>query len=484
MRSSVRRYPRMASVVHRRTPQVRTVAACLVLVAVVFSISSAAGTPPEKHQAPTNIILLVTDDHRWDALGVYGNDVIHTPNIDRMAEEGVLFENMFVTTSICAPSRATIMTGQYPSRHGIRTFGVELSRDQLQDTYMGQLKRAGYSVGFIGKWGVGTPPENFFDYDRAFAGQGQYSVTTDDGEERHLTGVMGDRALEFLDQTPDDIPFVLSISFKAAHVQDSYNVRDTLYPFDPSLRALYSDTDIPLPEKADPKYYEQLPSFLRNSENRMRWAVRFWGPDRTQKSLKGYYRLISGVDREVGRIREKLQETGMAENTVIIFTSENGMFMGEYGFTGKWYPHEESLRIPLIVFDPRLEESERGQRRDEMALTTDIAPTILDLADVENEAEIQGRSVVPLIHRDDVSWRTEFFYEHLFEHPRIPATEAVRTERWKYIRYVDREPVYEQLFDLQNDPKEVENLMHTEGHDSVKTEMRRKWKQWHEDVRR
>lgn len=454
-----------------------TVYAALLILLV--STSGVEANPPES----PNIILLVTDDHRWDALGAYGNDVIRTPNIDRMAGEGVLFENMFVTTSICAPSRATIMTGQYPSRHGIRGFGTELSPTQLQHTYMGQLKRAGYRVGFIGKWGVGDPPEDFLDYDRAFPGQGQYTVTSEGGEERHLTSVMGDQALAFLERQSDETPFVLSISFKAAHVQDSYDVSETLYPFDPSLSDLYSDTTIPLPEKADPKYFEQLPAFLRNSENRMRWAVRFWGPDRSQQSLKGYYRLISGVDREVGRIREKLEETGMAENTIVIFTSENGMFMGEYGFTGKWYPHEESLRIPLIVFDPRLEESKRGQRRTEMTLTTDIAPSILELAGVDNAAAMQGRSVVPLLRGAEVSWRTEFFYEHLFEHPRIPATEAVRTERWKYIRYVDREPVYEQLFNLENDPMEVENLMRSDGHESVKRKMRRKWRQWHERVR-
>lgn len=453
-----------------------------MLLALPLTIASAKSQDSEQAPKSPNIILLVTDDQRWDALGAYGNPVIQTPNLDRMAGQGVLFENMFVTTSICAPSRATIMTGQYPSRHGIRDFRTSLSHNQLKQSYMGQLKKAGYRIGFIGKWGVGTPPQNFLDYDKTFPGQGHFFHDIN-GEKKHLTGIMGDQALEFLDQSSSGSPFMLSISFKAAHVQDSYDVSATLYPYDPAYTDLYKDTVIPMPEKAAPKYYEQLPAFLKNSENRMRWAVRFWGPERAQETMKGYYRLITGVDNQVRRIRQKLEETGLDENTIIIFTSENGMFMGEYGWTGKWYPHEESLRIPLIVHDPRLEETRRGKKLREMVLTLDMAPTILDLAGVGNKQHMQGRSVVPLLRGEKTNWREEFFYEHLFEHPRIPKTEAVRTERWKYIRYVDRQPVYEQLFDLKNDPDEVHNLMLIEGHESVKKAMRRKWEAWHANVR-
>src|SRR5699024_8450943 len=219
------------------------------------------------------VILLVTDDQRWDAVGAYGNDIIQTPNIDQMAEEGTLFENMFATTSICAPSRASIMTGQYPSRHGVRDFKTSLTKDQLKQTYMGQLKKAGYRIGFIGKWGVGDPPKNFLNYNKTFPGQGHYFHEID-GEKRHLTSIMGDQALEFIDQSSSDKPFSLSISFKSPHVQDSYNVSDSLYQFDPALSDLYKDVTMPMPEKADPKYFEQLPDFLKDSENRMRWAVR------------------------------------------------------------------------------------------------------------------------------------------------------------------------------------------------------------------
>lgn len=442
-------------------------------------------TVRHNQDSPPNIILLVTDDHRWDALGAYGNEIIETPHIDQMAGQGVLFENMFVTTSICAPSRATIMTGQYPSRHGIRDFGTSLTHDQLKQSYIGQLKSAGYRTGFIGKWGVGTPPDPespWLDYDKTFPGQGQY-FHEQNGNKYHLTGMMGDQALEFLDQHSSEKPFMLSVSFKAAHVQDSYDVSDALYQFDPALGDLYNDVEIPLSPKADNRYYQQLPEFLKNSENRMRWAVRFWGPERAQESIKGYYRLISGVDRQVGRIRKKLEENGMDENTVIIFTSENGMYMGEYGWTGKWYPHEESLRIPLIVYDPRLNESQKGKRLDHMALTIDLAPTILDLANITPGVDMQGQSLVPLVQGERINWRKEFFYEHLFEHPRIPKTEAVRTGRWKYIRYVDQEPVYEQLFDLESDPLEVGNLMLSEGNKAIKKRMRRKWKEWHQKVR-
>lgn len=465
--------------------KVLTIFIYVLQFSLLTASSASTSTGPQARdgiQKPPNIILLVTDDQRWDALGAYGNNIIHTPNIDRMASEGILFENMFVTTSICAPSRATIMTGQYPSRHGIRDFRTSLTQEQLRQTYMGRLKSAGYRIGFIGKWGVGTSPENFLDYDKTFPGQGHYFPDIN-GEKRHLTSVMGDQALEFLEKRSSDQPFMLSISFKAAHVQDSYDVSSDQFQYDPELSELYDNTDIPIPEKADPKYYEQLPEFLKDSENRMRWAVRFWGPARAQESWKGYYRLISGVDRQVRRIREKLEAIGEDENTIIIYTSDNGMFMGEYGWSGKWYPHEESIRIPLIVYDPRLNESRKGSRPGQQVLTIDIAPTILDLAGIRNSTKMQGRSLVPLLYGEKPVWRSEFFYEHLFKHPRIPKTEAVYTERWKYIRYVDQKPVYEQLFDLKNDPDEVHNLISDDKYESIKNMMRRKWKKWYLKVR-
>jgi arylsulfatase A-like enzyme len=413
-----------------------------------------------------NIVFLLTDDQRWDTLGCYGNTIIETPNIDDLAARGVVFDRNFVSTSICAPNRACILTGQYAARHGMWKFDTPLRSEQLAQTYPALLREAGYRTGFIGKYGVGNPPGKvLFDFDRGFPGQGSFFVELG-GRRRHLTSVMADQAEEFLDGCTAEEPFQLSISFKAPHVQDSPSVKSLQFPFDPApaIANLYRDVQIPLPTTASHDYHNRLPDFLKNSESRARWAIRYWGPGRTQESLKGYYRLISGVDRAVGRIVKKLREKGFAENTVIIFTSDNGQFLGEYGFAGKWYPHEPSIRVPLVVFDPRLAESRRGSRCQAFTLSVDMAPTMLGLAGVEIPEVVQGKSLLPLIQGElPADWRKEIYYEHHFVAPPqwnmyIPRNEGIRTERWKYIQYVDSQPLFEELYDLEVDPDETTNL--------------------------
>jgi arylsulfatase A-like enzyme len=427
-------------------------AAAVLLLATLASASFAQAA-----ERPMNVIFLLADDQRWDTLGSYGNPVIQTPELDQLAREGVRFEHMFVTTSICVTSRASFITGQYARRHGIWGFETELSPTQLAESYLGRMKAAGYHLGFIGKWGVGDPPKGYFDYDRTFPGQGTFILDVD-GETRHLTSVMGDQAIEFVSTAPDDRPFCLSVSFKAAHVQDSYDITDTPFPCDPALSDLYEDVEIEPPVSALPQFFERLPPSLQNSEARLRWAIRFWGPARYQESVKGYYRLVTGIDRVVGRLRATLEEQGLADTTAIVYTGDNGFFLGEYGLAGKWTPHEASIRVPLLVYDPRLPAGARGRVRPEMALNIDIAPTLLAFAGLDPSASMQGESLLPLVSGESPEWRTEFFYEHLFEHPRLPRMEGVRTEQWKYIRYVDEDPNIEELYDLRRDPQELENL--------------------------
>jgi arylsulfatase A-like enzyme len=415
--------------------------------------SSLRSQPKGEPEGRPNIILLLTDDQRWDALGAAGNSVIRTPNLDRLASQGIIFENAFVTTSICATSRASIITGQYARRHGVWDFQTALSPAQLTESYLGVLKAAGYRLGFIGKWGVSSPPSGLFDYSKAFGGQGNYFVESD-GETRHLTSIMGDQAVEFLGGTDAATPFCLSVSFKAPHVQDSYDLSQPPFPFDPSLEDLYEDVLIEPPARSTPSHFEGLPVFLKNSENRMRWAVRFWGPQRYQESVKGYYRLITGVDTAVGRILEEVRRRGLDQNTVVIFTSDNGFFLGEYGLAGKWLPYEASIRVPLVVFDPRSNRRATG-RRTHMVLNIDVAPTIVDLAGLQIPPRMQGRSLLPLIESPSTTGRVDFFYEHLFEHPRIPPVEALRTSKLKYVRYLD--PDREELYNLVSDPLETVN---------------------------
>jgi arylsulfatase A-like enzyme len=448
-----------------------------LLLSLIASASLTCAAEP-----PLNVIFLLADDQRWDTLGVYGNPIVQTPELDQLAHEGVRFEHMFVTTSLCVTSRASFITGQYARRHRIWDFETELSPEQLADSYLGRMKAAGYHLGFIGKYGVGDPPKDYFDYDRTFPGQGRFILAVA-GETRHLTSVMADQAVEFVRTAPAGRPFCLSVSFKAAHVQDSYDITDEPFPYDPALSDLYEDVEIEPPVSARPEFFARLPRILQDSEARLRWAVRFWGPTRHQESVKGYYRLVTGIDRAVGRIRKALEEQGLSDNTAIIYTGDNGVFLGEYGLAGKWTPHEPSIRVPLLVHDPRLPARARGISRSQMALNIDIAPTLLELAGLEPSASMQGRSLMPLVRGKSTEWRTGFFYEHVFEHPRIPKTEGVRTEGWKYIRYVETEPALEELYDLRRDPQELENLVGREEWTPVLDRLRQAWSDWREKAR-
>lgn len=433
-----------------------------LLVAVVAMKAVAADAV--EHSRP-NIIFLLTDDQRWDTLGCYGNRIIHTPHLDALSARGATFDRAFVTTAICAPNRACILTGQYCARHGMWEFDKELPPPQLAETYLALLKQAGYRTGFIGKYGVGKPPEELLDFNRAFPGQGNFLVRQPDGTTIHLDRLMGLQAVEFLQGCRADQPFHLSVSFKGPHVQDSPSVKSVQYPFDPApeIAELYRDITIPPPPTAHSDLFERFPDFIKNSENRSRWAVRYWGPERTQESLKGYYRLISGVDLAVGRIVAALEERGLADNTVILFSSDHGQYLGDYGLAGKWYPHEVSIRVPLIIHDPRLPAERRGVRLADFALSIDLAPTMLDLAGVDVPPRMQGRSLLPLLRGErPADWRQEFFYEHHFVPPwegmSIPRSEAIRTQCWKYIQYIDSRPLFEELYDLETDPLETVNL--------------------------
>ncbi len=441
------------------------------LGALAYGRVLAAGATGAKRKRP-NIIFLLTDDHRWDMLGCMGNRIIQTPNIDEMAAGGVRFVNMFVTTSICATSRASIFSGQYARRHGIHDFVTAFSAEAWDQTYPAQLRKAGYRLGLIGKYGVGRDRDfrkDTFDYWQGIPGQPKYEHRDSDGNYKHLTQMLGEQSVEFLQGGTKEQPFCLSVSFKAPHVQDE-DPRQFIY--DPVYKDLYKDAMVPVPRTATDKHLQALPEFLRDDETtaRVRWKRRFATPELYQEMIKGYYRLITGVDVVVGRIRRELDRLGLADNTVILFTGDNGFFLGEHGLAGKWYGYEESIRVPLVVYDPRLPASLRGTARREMVLNVDLAPTMLSLAGVAAPEVMQGADLSPLIRGRSIPWRTDFLYEHLFDlrpggrtTSLIPKCEGVVSERYKYLRYVEQNPPYEQLFDRKNDPGEERNLVgHTD----------------------
>ncbi len=435
-------------------------------VAGLSSRITGVASPPTEGRKP-NLVFLLTDDQRWDSLGCMGNPIIQTPHIDSLAREGVLFKNNFVTTAICCSSRASFFSGRYAGSMDLHRFDKPLPEDIWRTSYPMLLRMAGYRTGFIGKFGLGEPlPDKDFDFWEGFPGQGNF-YEGKPFKGKHLTHRMGEQAVEFLNGCRPEQPFCLSISFKAPHSNPEVAER----PFAPDKRdlKLYSDVEIPLAKTASEESRQRLPEFLRESEGYIRREA--WFKD-VQETTRDYYRLITGVDRVVGEILAQLDRSGLRDNTIIIFTSDNGYFLGEKGFEGKWLMYEESIRTPLVVFDPRLPAELRGRRLDPMTLNVDIAPTLLDLAGIEIPKPMKGLSLVPLLQGESPSWRKDWYYEHLFPHPKIPRNEGIRTERWKYIRYLDTQPVYEELYDLANDPLEETNLAAIPEHQTVLKELR------------
>ena len=439
----------------------------------------AIGSAHAAQSPPPNILFLLADDLRADTLGCAGNKIVQTPNIDALAKRGTLFRNAFVTTSICCVSRASIFSGQYARRHGIEDFKTPFTQAQWSNTYPMLLRTAGYHTGFIGKFGVGeVMPTNAFDYWDGFPGQGRYFASN---TPVHLTRRMGDSALRFLGQ-PDARPFCLSISFKAPHVQDE--ARDRSFPPDPQDEALYVNARIPLPKNYSVDAFARLPAFVQNSEGHTRWRRRFATPEMRERNVKDYYRLITGMDREIGRMLAALDELHLATNTLVVFASDNGYFLGERGLTDKFLMFEESIRVPLIVFDPRAPRRERGRQRDEMVLNIDLAPTLLDVAGVAIPGTMQGTSLRPLVNGAKVPWRKDWFYEHHFSFGgKIPEVEGVRTERWKYFRYTAATPPVEELYDLKQDPLETRNLASEARSAQELATLRARWSQLRNESR-
>ena len=431
---------------------------------------------PEASVERPNLILLVTDDHPFDALGCAGHPVLRTPHMDSLAYGGVRFTHAFVTTPICAASRASILSGRYERAHGY-TFGQPaLSETIVQQSYPSLLRRAGYRVGFVGKLGVHVSREGrqemFEDFtsgtypyfrERPASEEGR----SDEAPPRHLTELNTERAITFL-RAKDDRPFCLSLSFQAPHAEDD---NPDQYVWPASCDGLYSEDAIPPPETAGTAFFEKLPDFLRCGLNRERWHWRFDTPEKHTRMVKGYYRMLSGVDVGIGRLLATLDELGLSGNTVILLIGDNGYFLGERGYAGKWTMHERSIRVPLIVFDPRREREQGGELTDAFALNVDIAPTLLDLAGVEVPESMQGRSLRPLLEGASPAWRAEVFTERLWDFDRIPRTEGLRTRDWKYIRYLDH-PEYEELYDLRSDPQEENNLARLESYAQRLKELR------------
>ena len=418
-------------------------------LALVAPLASAA-TPSK----PLNIVVLYADDWRHDTLGAAGHPVVKTPHLDQLATEGMRFTHNCVTTAICGVSRATLLTGQWMSRHGNPAFAMFTT--PWAETYPGLLRRNGYHVGHIGKWHNGTFPQDKFDFGRAYSGT--HWIREADGTKIHVTQKNENDALEFLRTRPTDKPFVLTLAFFATHAEDQNPLQ---FLPQPASMELYKDTVIPVPKTSSDEDFKRLPPFIANEQNegRVRYHWRFDTPEKYQTMMKNYYRLATEVDATCGRVLATLRQQGLLENTLVIFTADNGYFHAEHGLADKWYPYEESIRTPLIVRDPRMPAALRGQTNDDFTLNVDLAPTFLAAAGIAAPARMQGRDLSSLYLASNApAWRTEFFYEHatIKNIHFIPSSEALVRKEVKYLYWPDFQ--HEELFDLTADRAETHNL--------------------------
>ncbi|QHI70773.1 sulfatase family protein [Tichowtungia aerotolerans] len=429
----------------------------VVVFVAVFSFNVRAEKRP-------NIIFLLTDDQRWDTLGCNGNDVIQTPHVDSLASGGVNFRNTFATTPICVISRASILTGQYMRSHGIRDFNKPFTPEQMSMTYPSILRRHGYFTGFTGKWGVGAEQFNYdlykdeFDFWRGQPDQDLYWKDGKDGTHQNVR--MSDDADDFMALAKKSgKPFCLSISFKAPH--------GPWHEYEPEIFATIDQSKMPIPETFTKEAWDLQPDFIKTSigANEASPARDFRFNKKTnehhQHLIAQYYALIEGVDASVGRILDSLKKYGLDDNTVLIYTADNGYLIHDKGLIGKWLLYEQSLRLPMVIYDPRLPAEARGKVRTEDVLNVDVAPTILSLAGVNIPRQMDGRDLTPLLRGEHPEWPQENFFEHTYSESgrrTIPKSVGVRSDEWKYIRYISENPPYEQLFNLKKDPQELNNL--------------------------
>ncbi|MGC6459308.1 MAG: sulfatase [Akkermansiaceae bacterium] len=439
-----------------------------------------------------NVVFILTDDQRSDALGCMGHPHLKTPHIDRLAEEGLLFKNHFCTTSLCSPSRASILGGLYAHSHGVVNNFTDYPRNL--PTFPRQLQSAGYTTAYIGKWHMGEDDDSKrpgFDHFVTHRGQGKYFDTefrANDGERKvvpgYYTTVVTDMALDWMKkQEKGGKPFLLMLGHKAPH---SFYFPEKKYEksFD-HVRVPYPETAFQLKNK--PKWISQRLSTWHGIYGPLfDWRKEF--PDSSaagmlafEKMVRAYWGTLLSVDDSVGRLYAYLKESGQLDNTLFIFTSDNGLLEGEHGMVDKRTGHEPSLRIPLVVRYPALTSNAKTIKAQ--TLTLDFAASILEICEAPPLPKTQGRSWKKLVTSGDPDWRTSWYYEYNYEKqfPYTPNVRALRADEWKYIRYPhgDGSPDKHmaELYNLKNDPGETTNLISDKKYQSLVAKLRKELEQ-------
>jgi len=423
-----------------------------------------------QQKKPMNILLLYADDWTAKTLGAAGNKVVKTPVLDKLAKEGVRFAENCVTTSICWVSRATLYTGLYMARHNT-TMPQEFFVSWKACLY-NLLKKHGYVVGHIGKLGIWAP----FDEDSVdtYVDDEGWHYNNINDRLWHITEKNEHDSIMFLKNRDKTKPFFLNTAFYATHAVDGVE-SEQYYPQNRSM-SMYRNVTIPTPVTGTQEAWNNMPDFFKEwNEGRNRWHWRYDTPTKFQLMMKNYYRMASEVDSACGAIMEELRRQGELENTLIIFTSDNGNFHGEHGLADKWYPHQESIRVPLIIKDPRMPVDKAGMVNEDLTLNLDLAPTILSAAGIQPPPEMMGRDMANLYLQEDTNWRTEFFYEHPTHTHKtyIPASEALVRKDYKYFFWPDFQ--LEQLFDLKNDPYEERDIINETEYTTILNDMRNRF---------
>jgi len=409
-----------------------------------------------------NIVFFFADDQTSSSIACYGHPLVKTPNIDRLAADGTRFANAFVSQSICWVSRTTILTGLTGRSYGTPGRHDAARPEVVKELYVDLLRKAGYRTGFAGKWHAKMPrgwkATDHFDVFQQI-GRNPFYKKQLDGSLRHETELIVDRGIEFIENQPKDKPFALNMWFNACHAEDG-DRRPGIghFPWPRAVDGMYEEDEIAPPRLNDPYIFEKQPNFLKTTINRERFFWRWNTESKYRTNMRAYLRMVSGIDHAIGRFVKALEAKGLADNTIIVYTADNGYHLGNRGFAGKWSHYEESLRVPMIIHDPRAPKAARGQVVDHSALNLDLPATFLDWGGVAVPDAYQGLSLKPIVSTGNADdWRKQTFHEHFAVRHRIPAFEGLRTDRYKYVRYVD-EGNYEFLHDLKEDPDELINL--------------------------
>ena len=449
---------------------------CAVLASWIGGSAAFAADAAER----PNIVFLLSDDLAYDSAARASELSVATPALDRLAAEGVTFKNAFVTTSVCCPARLSFLTGRYARGHGVLT---NIASGGRIKTFANHLKKAGYDTGYFGKWHLriagNTQPG--FQATAVYEGQGKYDdcAFLVDGVPTPTQGwvddVATDFALEFL-RAEREKPFLLCLGFKSPHgpyrPADRHDELFAAATIDPPANATARP---PFPRRVE---FKELAEAARKHPNSMLvdddWALELdradfdrWKEDR----VKLYLRHVVGVDENVGRVLDALDELDLGANTLVVFASDNGFLLGHHGVFGKRSAYEESMRIALSVRWPS--GFEGGREVDDLVLNVDVAPTLLAAAGAAIPGDVDGASLLPLLSGDSTDWRDHFVYEYFWEpdaRPNVSTIYALRTRRHKLVTYLNR-PAWTELFDLERDPFEQTNLAHEADSAALRSEL-------------